>query len=151
MNSFDSSAHIVKPRQDSEIIKRSMEEHKFPFDLDADLRREVKLEVEQETLRLKFSEIRTDLYSVGRRFAVLVLLVIAAYVVFFRFSRPAGLIVGAVASLFSWFGNFPTARKLFLAWRAVVNAKKELQSWDGVADDYRRAVKRDSDSQQVYK
>ena len=118
-----------------------MGEHKFPFDLDADLRREVKLEVEQENVRRKLSEIRTRLFSLARWFAISLLFGIAGYILFLKFSRPAGLVVLALVVLVSFFGNFPTAQKLFLAWRAVVNANKELKSWDVVADDYRRAIK----------
>ena len=116
-----------------------MEEHKFPFDLDPDLRRQVKLDVERETAKLKVGEIRKRLFPLTLWFLMLFILGIVGTTDFSPFSR--GLICFLWAASVSLLINFRRAQKVISIWREMVNAKKQSRSWDDVAEDYRKAIK----------
>lgn len=114
-----------------------MEEHEFPFDVDVDLRREVKLEVELETVKLKLSEIKTRLLPLVLRFFILFGFGIVFSLKFFSSDLIVSLVVAVLVSLFL---NFRRAHEIISIWREMVNARKQVRSWDDVAGDYRRAV-----------
>jgi len=121
-----------------------MEEHKFPFDLDTDLRRHVKLEVERETVKLKASEIRRRLFPLTLWFLMLFIFGIVGTTGFF--SRPSrGLISLLFAASVSLLFNFRRMQEVISLWHEMVNAKRQSRSWDHVAEDYRKTINKQDD------
>ena len=123
-----------------------MEEHKFPFDLDTDLRRQLKVEVARETAKLKATEIRKRLFRLTLWFLMLFILGIVYTIESTGFSRGRGLVCLLFAASLSLLVNFRKAQEVISLWREMVNAQKESRSWDDVAEDYRKAINKQDES-----
>src|SRR6185436_14521334 len=65
-----------------------MDEHKFPFDLDADLRREVKLEVERAIVERELGEIKRRMFPLVR-WLLIILFLHGVAAAFFGIPRTA--------------------------------------------------------------
>jgi hypothetical protein len=121
-----------------------MDEHKFPFDLDADLRREVKLEVERAILERELGEIKKRMFPLIR-WLLIILFLHGLAAALFGISRAA--ISFATSSVLvlsvSLFVNSKRGQGIFWVWREMVNSRKQVRSWDNVAGDYQRLIKRE--------
>jgi hypothetical protein len=121
-----------------------MDEHKFPFDLDADLRREVKLEVERAIVERELGEIKKRMFP-PIRWLLIILFLHGLAAAFFGISRAA--ISFATSSVLvlsvSLFVNSKRGQGIFWVWREMVNSRKQVRSWDNVAGDYQRLIKRE--------
>jgi|GEM_PF-3775391 len=120
----------------------SMEEHKFPFDVDADVRREVKLDVEREIIKRDLNEIKRRSVTLLRWFLiVLALNVLASALSGFR-SIWSFALTSAFLLFTVLFVNSRRTRGIFWSWRELVSVKKQLRSWDKVAGDYNELNRR---------
>jgi hypothetical protein len=121
-----------------------MDEHKFPFDLDADLRREVKLEVERAIVERELGEIKKRMFPLIR-WLLIILFLHGLAAALFGISRAA--ISFATSSVLvlsvSLFVNSKRGQGIFWVWREMVNSRKQVRSWDNVAGDYQRLIKRE--------
>jgi len=121
-----------------------MDEHKFPFDLDADLRREVKLEVERAIVERELGEIKKRMLPLIR-WLLIILFLHGLAAALFGISRAA--ISFATSSVLvlsvSLFVNSKRGQGIFWVWREMVNSRKQVRSWDNVAGDYQRLIKRE--------
>lgn len=120
-----------------------MDEHKFPFDLDADLRREVKLEVEREIVERELGEIKKRMFPLVR-WLLIILLLHGLAAAFFGISRAAVSFAtsSVLVLLVALFVNSKRGQGIFWVWREMVNSRKQVRSWDDVAGDYKRLIKR---------
>ena len=118
-----------------------MEEHEFPLDSDADLRKHVKLEIEHETAQLKMNKMRERFLSLGRRSLLSFVLAIG----FYKLMNPKLSIVGvAIYTIgFCLFFNFKTIYNIISSWRDMMSARNDLNSWNAVKADYNKEIARE--------
>ena len=121
-----------------------MDEHKFPFDLDADLRREVKLEVERAIVERELGEIKKRMFPLVR-WLLIILFLHGLAAAFFGISRTAMSFAtsSVLVLLVSLFVNSKRGQGIFWVWREMVNSRKQVRSWHNVAGDYQRLIKRE--------
>jgi len=121
-----------------------MDEHKFPFDLDADLRREVKLEVERAIVERELGEIKKRMFPLIR-WLLIILFLHGLAAAFFGISRAAISFAKSPVLVLSvsLFVNSKRGQGIFWVWREMVNSRQQVRSWDNVAGDYKRLIKRE--------
>ena len=119
-----------------------MEEHRFLFDVNADLRREVKLEVEKEILKRDLGEIKRRTNTLLRWFLIVLALNLLAYVLGVSHSIWSFAITSALLLFTVLFINSRRSKGIFWSWRELVSTKKQLRSWNEVAGDYNELNRR---------
>jgi hypothetical protein len=124
-----------------------MDEHKFPFDLDADLRKEVKLEVERAIVERELGEIKRRMFPLVR-WLLIILLLHGLAAAFFGISRAAMSFVtsSVLVLLVSLFVNSKRGQGIFWVWREIVKSRRQVRSWDSVAGDYKGLIKREDEA-----
>jgi hypothetical protein len=96
---WTSISSLAKPSFNSIVSKGDMDEHQFPLDLDAGLRREVKLQVERETKDRDLKRTKRHFVKLTLRSLVSTAVAITLYILFFP--KP------------SWIGVFRYSHRVF--------------------------------------
>ena len=121
-----------------------MEEHKFPFDVNADLRREVKLDVEREVVEREVDEIKKRILRIiGWFFFAVGLNSVVVVAGGFSHSDWTLAINLVLFPLLALFVKYRRSRGIYWLWRDLVNARKQLRSWNELADHYNRVIRSD--------
>jgi hypothetical protein len=121
-----------------------MDEHKFPLDLDADLRKEVKLEVERATVGRELSEIKKRIYPMVRWLLVVLFLHGLGAAIFGTFRAAVSFAASSTfVLLVALFVNSKRSQGIYWVWREMVNSRKQARSWDNVAGGYKKLIKRE--------
>ena len=114
-----------------------MQEHQFPFDVDGDLRREVKLEVERDKLRQEVAELKARLIS-SRRWAIRTALFGLLFNGLYKYFIPSHsgwwVLFNILIISSGWILEMASR------WRALRQAERRLENWDAVAKDYHQAI-----------
>jgi hypothetical protein len=117
-----------------------MEEHRFPLELDSNLRREYSLKIERNCAEREAVAAKQGFFKIVWRliFAV-TLLATFALVQIFRGPETAWWVWG-ICFLFILVCN-TLSYQFFFAWRDRWESRKRLENWDSVIDDYNKTIR----------
>jgi hypothetical protein len=117
-----------------------MEEHQFPLDADSHLRRQVIMEIEREKVQTKVDETKKQFIKLARLFIVSTSV---AGVGYWFFVPQAGLWAALFYVLFM-LAFSPRTYQVFSMWREAKKAKKDLENWNTVIEDYNEISKEEN-------
>ena len=114
-------------------------EREFPLDSDAGLRREVKLQIEREKAETAFKESRARLAG---KLPICAFVSFVTALIFWKLLVPRmGWTSFVLLTVFiSFSSSLPHIVDILWTWKEMRRAERQLENWDAVIGDYKKAV-----------